>query len=486
MSGGELLVLATVQLILVALPGVGSALLAIRAGVRDLPVLLGIALAGSGAAAMLTLCVYYLAPGLGGPFAYLVFFGAIAAAIWSWPVARLQRPLLRQLGVPLGLWALGSLFLIFFGFLHGGTETALQTAASRFSTHPTQLASDNFIPSFFSDWIFAGSHGAAPIFEPSWHFSDRPPLQVGYILTQRIFGWDATTLHAELIGVLVQQFWLVGLWALLSAARVSRRVRSLAMAATLLCDVAIVNGFFVWPKLLAASFVLAALALVVAPREPALRSSPWTMVLLGALAGLAFLSHGSSVFGLIPLAAIAIYRGLPSWRWLAAGAAAALVLILPWTAFQHYGDPPGNRVVKWSLAGVTAIDDRGVLDEVTHAYGQAGVGETLHNKLQNFLTMAGGGPDADTATIEWIPFSSAFSDTGNAVDAVLHGHLGEAISEIRESRFSHLLWSFGLLILALPLIVFGRLRRGRAPPGRTGASPASASSSSLSASFSGA
>jgi hypothetical protein len=459
MSGGNLFVLAAVQLALTAMPGIASTLLAARLGVRDVPALLGIGLVGSGATALLAFWVYLEASPLGGYCAYAIFFGAIALAVWCRPTVARERDLLKQLSIPLALWALGAFFVVFFGFLHGGTEVALQTGASRFSSQPTQLASDNFIPSFFSDWIFSGHPGSAPIFEPGWHFSDRPPLQIAYVLAQRVFGWDTTTLHYQLLGVILQQLWIVGLWAVLTAARVAPRTRSLTVVAALLSDVTILNGFFVWPKLLAASFVLAALALVVAPGKSPLRARPWTTVLVGALAALAYLAHGSALFGLIPLVVIAIYRGLPSWRWVAAGVAAALVLVLPWTAYQHYGGPPGNRVVKWALTGVTKIDDRGVGGEIIHAYSQAGLGGALDNKLENFLTMAGGGPNTEVGSkIEWIHFSSAFTDTTNAIEDIGEGRFGAAVSEVRESRFSHLLWSLGILILGLPLIVVGRLR----------------------------
>jgi hypothetical protein len=139
----------------------------------------------------------------------------------------------------------------------------------------------------------------------------------------------------------------------------------------------------------------------------------------------------------------------------------ALVLVLPWTAYQHYGDPPGNRVVKWALAGVTKIDSRGTADAIVHAYGEAGLGGSFENKLQNFLTMAGGGPDTHVTTDEWIHFGSAFTDTTNAVESIGEGRFGSAVSAVRESRFSHLLWSLGLLILGLPVIAIGRMRGKR-------------------------
>ena len=40
--------------------------------------------------------------------------------------------------------------------------------------------------------MFDGSRARRRIFEPGWLLSDRPPLQIGYVLTQRVFGWDDT------------------------------------------------------------------------------------------------------------------------------------------------------------------------------------------------------------------------------------------------------------------------------------------------------
>ena len=457
MNGGTLLVIAVVQLAMTAAPGVAAALLSVKLGVRSVPVLLGIALAGSGVAAMLTFWVYYYVPHAGGLCAYAVLFGSIALTVWVWPAVSGHRDLLRKLSVPLGLWVLASLFILFFGFLHGHIED-IQVPQYRFSTQPSLFASDNLIPWFFSDWMFKGGPGSPPIFEPGWLLSDRPPLQIGYVLTQRIFGWDERMTHYEVIGVVLQQFWVIGMWALLIAARVSRRTRALAMVATLVSDVVLMNGFFVWPKLLGASFVLAGLALVAVPGQSTLRSHPLTVVLLGVLAGLAYLSHGTSVFGLIPLAAIALWKGLPSWRWLAAGAAAISLLVLPWIAFQHYENPPGDRLLKWQLAGVPSPDDeRGTVEALLDEYGREGVGGTLENKLQNFLTMVGGNP-LDRPPEEGHPFGDVGTEYADAFNATAEGNFAEAVSKVREVRYWHLLWTLGILIFALPVIAAGRMR----------------------------
>jgi hypothetical protein len=460
MSGGTLLVLTLVQLALIAMPGIAATLAATRLGVREAPLALGAGLAGSGVAAMLTFWLYFGLPSLGPACAYTVFFGSVALAIWLWPRAPEQRELVRRLAAPLGLWGLACVFVIFFGFFAGGADKALETAMARFGTDPSPFATDNFIPLFFSEWIYAGSHGAPPIFEPGWLLSDRPPLQIGYVLTQRDFGWDTATLHYQLLGVMIQQFWVIGMWALLTAARVTRRTRALVMVAVLVSDVAIVNAFYVWPKLVGAGFILAALALVVDPRGSTLKRAPWTVVLLGVLAGLAFLSHGTSSFGLIPLAAVTLWRGLPEWRWLAAGAAALLLLVVPWIAYQHYGDPPGDRLLKWSLAGVAEIDDRGALEAIVDEYGKAGVGGTIDNKLSNFSIMAGGNPGGAEPPPGSFPFGDAWHQSGDLVSAVAHGEFSAAVSKAREIKHWHLFLAFGLLLLALPVIAVGRLRSG--------------------------
>jgi hypothetical protein len=459
MGGGALLVLAVVQLTLIAAPGVAAALLALRLGVRDEAVLICSGLAGSGVAALLGFWLYFGLPGLGPAYAYLLFFGSLAGIAWLLPRLSAQRELLLRLATPLGLWALGCLFIVFLGFFAGGADHALETGAQRFATEPSLFASDNFIPLFFSEWIFAGSHGAAPVFAPDWLLSDRPPLQIGYVLTQRAFGWDTAMLHYQLIGIAVQQLWIPAAWALLTAARASRRTRALAMVAALVSDVVVVNSFYVWPKLLGAAFVIAALALLVAPGRSPLRARPWTVLLLAALAALAYLSHGSSSFGLIPLAAVALWRGIPNWRWLGAGLAVLLVLVVPWTAYQKYGDPPGDRLIKWSLAGVAEVDDRGVAETMVDSYREAGFDGTVENKAGNFWLMFGGSP-AGLLLPPGFPYGDAWQESRDAGSALVHGDVDAAVSKVRELKHWHLLWAFGLLLLALPAIAVGRLRRG--------------------------
>ncbi|HET8566531.1 MAG TPA: hypothetical protein VFL77_08670 [Solirubrobacterales bacterium] len=444
MTQGEILVLLAIHLVLTGLPGAAAALFAASRGERRVPVLLAVGLAGSGTAAMLVFWSYYGSHELGQTVSFFLAFGSATACGWCLYDGGIETPLLRQLVTPLALWALGSAFLLYLGFLHGGSDQPLATASTRFS-HP--LPSDSSIPQFFSDWFYAHGHnGTPPVFPGEWLASDRPPLQVAYALFERTFGWDQNGLHYQVMGVVLQQLWIVGLWALLLAAGVGRLTRALLMVTVLVSGLAIVNGFFVWPKLLPAAMLLAAAALVLTPLWTELRKSLWGAALFAALCGLAMMGHGSSVFGVIPLCAIAAWRGMPGRRWLCVAALVGIAVVAPWSAYQKYGDPPGNRLVKWTLAGVVEIDDRSTTEAIRDAYSEAGFGGALHYKVENFRMMAGG--------------AEAYEGLKSGLDS---GSLNEIVGAIRSVIFYNLLPSLGLLLIA-PIAMLIAWRRGQREP----------------------
>ena len=436
------------HLALTAAPMVAATLFAARRGVRNVPILLAIGLAAGGVAAILAFWAFYADPLVGKSFSYFVLFGSVLLAGWSLWERDLETALLRQLATPFVLWALGSAFLLALGFVHGGIHNPLGTGGTRFSG---QLPSDNDIPRYFSEWFyFHGHSGTPPEFPGEWLASDRPPLQVGYVLLERVFGWDDTfDLRYQVLGVVLQQLWIVGLWALLLAGRVGRVTRGLAILTVLVSDVAIVNGFFVWPKMLPTAMLLGAAALLLTPLWPGLRRNLGGAALVAALLALAMLAHGASVFGAIALVLVAVYRGLPGWRWIGVGVAVGVVLLGSWSAYQKYGDPPGDRLTKWMLAGVPEVDGRSTSEAVEDAYREAGVGGALHNKAENFVTMAGGRPMVELLE--------------RVVDATETGDFSLALREIRLLFFFDLLPSLGLL-LAVPLAMVVGRRRGRLRP----------------------
>jgi len=444
-TDAKLLVLLVLHLALTGLPGVAVVLFALRRGLTRVPILLALGLLACGVVGLLGFWTAYAGVTIGQTFAFFAVFGSILLAGLSVWGGDLDRAVLARLGEPLALWALGSAFLLFLGFLHGGTAEPLVTAASRFSH---KLPTDAEIPRFFIEWFAAHGHaGTVPVFPGEWMFSDRPPLQVGYGLYQHPFHSDQTGLDYEVLGVALQQLWIVGLWALLDAAGIGRRTRALTMVAVLVSGLAIVNGFFVWPKMLSAAFLLAAAALVLTPLWDGVRRSLWGAALVAGLCGLALMGHGSSVFGVIPLVIVAAWRGLPSRRWIGVAVLVGVVVMAPWSAYQKWGDPPGNRLTKWTLAADPGGDTLSTGAAIRKAYSEAGLGGALENKWENFAVMLGikGAPET--------------------VDAAFRGgNLATTVAELRDLIFFFLLPSFTLLLVAPPAMLVRQRRRDRAGP----------------------
>jgi hypothetical protein len=444
-ANAELLAGLAAHLTLLGAPGVAAALLAARRGARDLPLILGIALAASGLTAFAAFWAYYASPTVGQAWDFLLVLGSILVVARVWRQGGLDRRLLAALAIPLALWVLGSCFVVFLGFLHGGTDQAVSMSALRFSG---QLPSDNDIPRYFAEWFAGNGHSnPPPVYPPDWLMSDRPPLQVGYVLAQRGFFNTPQGLHYEILCVIVQALWIVGMWAVLLAARLRPRTRAMAMFAAMVSDIAILHGFFVWPKLIAAAFLLAALAIVISPAWSRSRHDVRMAALIGALLALAMLSHGSSVFGIIPLVGLAIYRGLPGWRWVAAAALAGLALMAPWIAYQHYANPPGNRLLKWQIGGDIELDSKGTLEAIEDGYSEVGWDGALENKEDNFGEIVG-----------WPRAESEFE---TAIDALDEGKPGIAAAAVRGLRFFSLLPFLGLLLITPLAMLAARRRSGR-------------------------
>jgi hypothetical protein len=444
MVQGELLLLLAAHLALTILPGVAAALFVASRGERRMPVLLAVLLAGSAGAAMLGFWAYYQSHLLGQTWSYLIVLGSVLASGWLLYDSRIDGAVLRTLPTPLALWALGSAFLAYLGFLHGAIHEPFQVAATRFSG---PLPTDNDIPKYFSEWFYAHSHsGTPPEFPGGWLASDRPPLQIGYVLDQQPFHFNDAELNYKVLGVCLQQLWIVGLWSLLAALRVGRVTKGLAVLTLLLSDLALVNGFFVWPKLLPAALLLAAAALMLTPLWNEVKSRLWGAALIAVLCGLAMMGHGSSVFGIIPLALLAAFRGLPGWRWIAVAVLAFIVVTGPWSAYQRWGDPPGNRLTKWYLGGDIGPDGKSVTETIVDGYREAGFGGVLHHKGQNLVAIFGG--KAMTTNLRSTFEARSFED---------------AVRPLRSIFFFNLVPSLGLLLLGPVAMAIGWRRRGDRP-----------------------
>ena len=242
-----------------------------------------------------------------------------------------------------------------------------------------------------------------------WLSSDRPPLQTGFVLLQ----WPLWTVQGrpgayQFLGTVLQSAWLPALWITFRVRGDTVSRTCVAVLATSATGVMFFNTVYIWPKMLAGALALAALAILVS-RDPADRSRG-AGVIAAALAALSMLAHGGTFFALLALVpfVILLRRKVTAWA-VAACAAAVAVLYLPWLLYQHFVNPPGNRLVKWMLASVIPIDHRGILQTIIDQYRSVPLTRLLGNKLDNLTTLVAnmGLWQSQHAERAWTPASSA-------------------------------------------------------------------------------
>ena len=192
-------------------------------------------------------------------------------------------------------------------WVHLGSDLSphpLRVAAQRWT--PARFPSDNEIPLLFARCLRAG-HVPSPLIG-DWlsSRSSAAPETAMFLLTPDGFSERSYQTSA----VAMQMTALLGAWALVRALSDNNRLALATMVGVFFTPFTLVNGVFVWPKLLAATFLLALGAQYFSPAYE--RKENKTLAccgpLRGALAALSMLSHGGSAFVLLGMAIAALTR----------------------------------------------------------------------------------------------------------------------------------------------------------------------------------
>lgn len=130
-----------------------------------------------------------------------------------------------------------------------------------------------------------------------------------------------------------------------------------------------------------AALLCAAAAIHFTPLYSKLKGSLLAGVAVGASTAGGLLSHGAGAFTVLGFLAAAILTArLASLRYSVAAILSACILFIPWTAYQKFYDPPGDRLVKWHLAGVEdAKDDRTAWNAIKDVYSDLTIAQWLNN-----------------------------------------------------------------------------------------------------------
>jgi hypothetical protein len=406
-------------------------------------------LTGRGSTALEAILLAALTPCLLGYLAFAAYFlHPLAGRFVSWSAMGLilgtlahaylvrrnpaERPAVhaRLLALTLfaGLFYLSALFVF-------TQPTFSSTARERFLAG---MPGDNEIPRIFAERLYLGVSPKAP--GGDWLSSDRPPLQSGLALVTLPalraldFGFDKACATA---GVWFQLLWIPALWVFLRWLGLAERQAHAATAALVFTGFLLFNSLFVWPKLAGAALVLLGFCTFFATEQAIDPRHRW--IAGGALAAFGSLAHGGVMFSLLALVPLALLSFRARWRqWLLAGAAFAL-LSLPWIAYQRLYEPPGNRLIKWHIAGSIPPDSRGVAETLVTSYRDLGWSKALEVRRENFRILCLG---------EW----RNLLNTDNR----------EAIAGRRSEEIFHLFrtaaaWILGLA--ALPVLAWQFFRR---------------------------
>ena len=251
----------------------------------------------------------------------------------------------------------------------------------------SDLPSDNLIPVFFADSVEHGYsiHG----FFGDWLSSDRPPLQTGVILLLRP---PLVALGLNHIAVAASQWfqllWLAGLWALVRTLGAKPKIAAVVVAITACTGFGLLHSVYTWPKLGAAAMIFGGVSLLLSQNIEATRER-WAYS--AGFFALAHLSHGGADFSILALAPFLCWqRWRPDMVSFLMGSAVFVVLVAPWMAYQKYYEPPGDRLLKWHLAGVIDIDKRPFSQALVDSYREIGWKGAWHNKQANFGKLVAG------------------------------------------------------------------------------------------------
>ena len=378
---------------------------------------------------------WVLNPDLGRGVA-TVILGASVVAIF----VRSHRGDLRRLDLstPLVLVLCVGLAYIGLAFVQGGfLGSTWHSVAVRYWEDPS-----NNIPFVFASRVAAHQSLRGTLIA-DWLFSDRPPLQVGLVLQVWPL-WGNRQPSYQLLATGLQLMWLPATWVLLRVRGFSPRRILVVCLGTSATGVLFVNSVYVWPKMLAGAFILSAFAILVSKSSDDYWSG--AAILVTALVTLGLLAHGGVAFSVLALLPFMYhFRRRVTRRAALCCVATAAVLYVPWAAFQKFVDPPGDRLLKWQLAGVTKLDGRGFIQTFRQQYESLSPLRLLENKLDNLWTLA-----ADPAL--W---------AGQKADPEWHGFLGAA----RGAQLNDLVLAagpllFGLIALVLP-VARGKLTESR-------------------------
>lgn len=321
----------------------------------------------------------------------------LLAGGWFW----IRRPLtgsmrVHRRGVFVALLTLvaATLLTLGMGFLWSGFATPFDVASARYLSMPI----DHRIPSLFAEGLRGGSVPAPLVGD--WYSADRAPLQTGINL---LFGEAAGRLSPiglvavdGIVAITSQMLFVVALVRLGRLITGSSLPGVIGGCAVALMPPMMIYGFYPWPKLLAAAFLVTAFSIALDLRTPN-KGSDWARFgLVGVAVSFGLLSHGGGLFPAIGLGivmlAIVILRRERLKRSLAHILLAVAGVLAPYALWVAYGRLTGedrSRLIKWHFAGQVAPSEESAFATLASSYAAITPSQWLEFRLANIRALLG-------------------------------------------------------------------------------------------------
>lgn len=220
---------------------------------------------------------------------------------------------------------------------------------------------DNILPQLFGQKLIANQEHERL---GDWYLADRPPIEVGGVVSILDLLPNDTSSDTrqssvyEFFSIILQLSWVPALWALLNAMRILKKNQFYIILLSSVTGFYYYNSIYGWPKMLSASFGIAALALILYRSINTRTAEAKDWVLASIFVSLSLLAHGSAFYLVLPLVIyLLFYWRLPSIKVLIICTMAFLALYGPWAVYQHRM-APNQRLTKWQLAGVISAEDK--------------------------------------------------------------------------------------------------------------------------------
>jgi hypothetical protein len=333
-----------------------------------------------------TFWVYLLNANLGTGLSVCILLATVVGIAWG-----RQRKMHLFLATPDLAWPLLLMLLVGLGYtailytINLGVVPEMVAQVRFFDGFPP----DNVLPKLFADRLYDGKDPRPLLGE--WLSSDRPPLQTGIMLVQRPLSFlsGARGLHYQILSTIAQCSWVATMWALCRRLTFSGWQIALTLAFSIGSGFFFFNSVYVWPKLLAAAFVVLAFTLLLSSVLESRRPSTLECGLAAGSAALGMLSHGGVVFTLPAIVLMLIRpRSFPKRHQIVLGCLVFGLLLAPWSAYQKFYEPPGNRLAKWHIAGVVQIDSRSTIQAIKDSYNRLSLAQIANNKWENLKILA--------------------------------------------------------------------------------------------------